>query len=177
MPVLTDWTIPVTAVPEGGMRFTRTGTENERRALADALEILEVTALTCDLRIRPLRQGRYQMAGTVKADVVQACVVSLEPVKGSVEETIDLEFWPEGQIPGPPSTAQDEWFDPQAPDGAEPIEHGRIAAGRLVFETLSAALDPYPRKPGATLSYQEEPDMKAQVHPFAALAKLKQPKS
>ena len=176
MPVLTDWTIAVTDVPEGGKRFGRTGTEMELRALADALEILGVTALTCDLRIRPLRQGRYQMEGTIKASVVQACVVSLERVEATLDEAINLEFWPPDQIAASSSIAQDEWFDPQAPDGAEPVEHGRVAVGRLVFETLSAALDPYPRKAGAMLSYQEKPEVKAQVHPFAALAKLKQPK-
>ena len=37
----------------------------------------------------------------------------------------------------------------------EPIEHGTIEVGRVVFETLSAALDPYPRKSGATLEWQD----------------------
>ncbi len=173
MSVLTDWTIPVTEILEGGKRFDRTATEAERRAVAKELDILDVAKLHCDVRARPLRKGHYQVTGRIKADVVQACVVSLEPIEGKVDEAIDLEFWPEGEVPKPASTPHDEWFDPQAPDGAEPIENGRINIGRLVFETLSAGLDPYPRKPGATLAYKEKPELTAEVHPFAALAKLK----
>ncbi|MEQ1611346.1 MAG: DUF177 domain-containing protein, partial [Hyphomicrobiaceae bacterium] len=150
-----------------------TAPEAERRAVAKEWDILDVAKLHCDVRARPLRKGHYQVTGRIKADVVQACVVSLEPIEGKVDEAIDLEFWPEGEVPKPASTPHDEWFDPQAPDGAEPIENGRINIGRLVFETLSAGLDPYPRKPGATLAYKEKPELTAEVHPFAALAKLK----
>jgi uncharacterized metal-binding protein YceD (DUF177 family) len=170
---LTDWTIPVTEILESGKRFERSATEAELKAVAKELDILDVNKLQCDVRARPLRKGHYQVTGRIKADVAQACVVSLEPVEGKVDEAIDLEFWPEGEVPMPSSTAQDEWVDPQAPDGAEPIENGRIDIGRLVFETLSAGLDPYPRKPGATLAYQEKPEVTAAIHPFAALAKLK----
>ena len=56
-----------------------------------------------------------------------------------------------------------------------PIENGKIAYGRLIYECISAGLPPYPRKPDATLDWQEKPAT-ADVHPFAALAKLK-PKS
>lgn len=176
MTVLTDWTIAVSEIPAAGKRFARTATDADRRALAETLEIPEVTALACDLRVRALRQGRYRLTGTVTAQVVQSCVVWLEPVAGEVHEALDLEFWPADQIPQPSSTAQDEFFDPEAPDGAEPIEHGRIELGRLVYEVVSAGLDPYPRKAGAKLDVQEAPEIAAEVHPFAALAKLKQPK-
>lgn len=176
MTLLPDWTIAVAEVLEAGKRFARVATEAERKAVAAELDILDVIELACDVRVRHLRKGHYQATGKITACVVQACVVSLEPVEAKIEEMIDLEFWPEGEVPKPASTAQDEWFDPAAPDGAEPIENGRIDIGRLVYETLSAGLDPYPRKPGATLAFKEKPEVTAEVHPFAALAKLK-PKS
>lgn len=174
--VLLDWSVPVAEIPETGKRVSRSATPQERRAVAEALDILDVTALECDVRLRPLRQGRYQMTGVVKAAIEQACVVSLEPVAGAIEETVDLEFWPPDQIPGAVSTPQDEWLDPDAPDGAEPIENGKIALGRLVYEIVATGQDPYPRKAGAQLAYKEKPEASAKVHPFAALAKLKQQK-
>jgi uncharacterized metal-binding protein YceD (DUF177 family) len=173
MSIETDWMIAVKDVPHNGMHFVRSATEAERVALAKALNVLECAALDCDLRIRALRQGRYQVAGRITADVAQACVVSLEPVAGRVEETVDVEFWPKEQIAPPASTAADEWFDPQAPDGAEAIENGRMALGQLVYECIAAGLDPYPRLPGAALAWAEKPEVKAEIHPFAALAKLK----
>jgi len=57
----------------------------------------------------------------------------------------------------------------------EPIEHGLIDAGRIIFETLSASVDPYPRKPGAEFTAEELGDGAAatKTGPFAALKKLK----
>jgi uncharacterized metal-binding protein YceD (DUF177 family) len=173
MTIETDWMIAIRDVPHNGLHVVRSATDEECSALAKALGILECTALDCDIRIRALRQGRYQVAGRITAQVIQACVVSLEPVASRVEESLDVEFWPRDQITPPVSTAGEEWFDPQSPDGAEAIEDGQIALGRLIYECIAAGLDPYPRKPGATLAWTEKPELAAEIHPFAALAKLK----
>ncbi len=173
MSIETSWFIPVSEVPDAGVRMSPASTEAERQALAASLDILGCTALDCDFRLRPLRQGRYHVTGKVKAAVAQACVVSLEPVDSVVEEDIDVEFWPQDQIAVASKTDDEgEFFDPEAKDTAEPIENGRIVYGRLIFECISAGLDPYPRKPDATLEWQEKTDI-GEVHPFAALAKLK----
>ena len=174
MTIETSWFIPVTDVATTGTGLTLKAGEAERHALAASLEILDCKTLDCDLRVRPLRQGRYQMTGKVRAEVVQACVVSLEPLDGVVEENIDVEFWPPDQIAVAAKTGEEgEFFDPDAKDGAEPIENGKIVYGRLVFECISAGLDPYPRKPDATLAWKEKDEDAAKVHPFATLAKLK----
>jgi uncharacterized metal-binding protein YceD (DUF177 family) len=173
MTIETDWMIAVKDVPLNGLHITRRATAAELEALAKALDILDCAALACDLRIRPVRQGRYQVAGQITADVTQACVVSLEPVTGRVAETIDVEFWPQDQIKPPASTASEEWFDPEAPDGAEPIINGQIALGQLIYEYVAAGLDPYPKLPGAAVAWTEKAEVKAEIHPFAALAKLK----
>jgi uncharacterized metal-binding protein YceD (DUF177 family) len=173
MTIETSWIAAVTDVPEAGLRFTRSATEAERKAVAAALEILDCTALECDLRVRALRQGRYQVSGTVKGAVVQACSVTLEPLPAPIDETINVEFWPKDQVPRPSSTAQDEFLDPDAPDGAEPIENGKLGLGQIVYEYIAAGLDPYPRKPDATVEWRAKPEKTAEIHPFAALAKLK----
>jgi hypothetical protein len=50
-----------------------------------------------------------------------------------------------------------------------------IDAGRIVFETLSASVDPYPRRAGAQFEGEELGDAAAPgaSGPFAALKKLK----
>jgi len=59
----------------------------------------------------------------------------------------------------------------------EPIVAGQIAVGRVVFESLAAALEPYPRKPGAVLDWQAPLPADAAAttatSPFAVLANLK----
>lgn len=173
MPIETDWTIAVTEVPQNGVSFTRTATASERAAVAKALDLLDCTDLGCKLRVKPLRQGRYQVKGQLTAAVVQACVVSLEPVENQIAEAIDVEFRPKDEIGAAPAKDDDAWLDPEAPDGAEAIEQGHIGIGRLVYECLASGLDPYPRKVGATLGWTEPEAARAAVHPFAPLAKLK----
>jgi hypothetical protein len=51
---------------------------------------------------------------------------------------------------------------------------GRIDLGALATEFLMLAIDPYPRKPGATF---EAPAADPGGHPFAALAALKKGKA
>lgn len=173
MPIETDWTIAVTEVPQNGVSFTRTATASERAAVAKALDLLDCTALGCKLRIKPLRQGRYQVKGQLTATVVQACVVSLEPVENQLAQAIDVEFWPKEETGAPSAKDDNAWLDPAAPDSAEAIEQGHIGIGRLVYECLASGLDPYPRKVGATLGWTEPEAARAAVHPFAPLAKLK----
>jgi hypothetical protein len=54
------------------------------------------------------------------------------------------------------------------------LERGIVPVGRIVFETLSASLDPYPRRPDAEFTWRDpqagEPE---KSNPFAALSKLK----
>lgn len=173
---LSNWTIAVAEIPAAGKLIERAADDAQRAALAKDLDILDVSALSCRLRIRQLRQGRYQVEGNIDATVEQACVVSLEPVTGTIETAVDVEFWPEGQISPPASTPEEEYLDPDAKDEAEPIIRGTIDYGRLVFELLATSLDPFPRKAGAELAYDPMPEDKASIHPFAALAKLKQQK-
>jgi hypothetical protein len=80
-------------------------------------------------------------------EVTQACGVTLEPVASTIEEHLDVPFWPEADIPAPKSGEVD-LGDEEDP---EPITDGRIAVGRLLFECLAAAIDPFPRNPEARL--------------------------
>jgi uncharacterized metal-binding protein YceD (DUF177 family) len=173
MPIESDWSVTVTDVPQAGLHVVKVASAEQRADLVKSLDILDCNELKCDLRVRSRRQGRYQVTGKVRATVTQACVISLEPIAGQLEEPIDVEFWPADQITAPAGASAEEVFDPDAPDGAERIEHGQINIGQLVFETVSAGLDPYPRRAGAALEWTEAPETKAVVHPFAALAKLK----
>ncbi len=92
--------------------------------------------------------GRYRLAGKVTAQLTQNCVVTLDPIAQNVEGSFDVQFWPPGKLP---ESGEEEVEALNAAE-IEPIEHGRIDAGRIVFETLSASVDPYPRKPGAALA-------------------------
>lgn len=165
------WTHRTSEVAEAGLIARRRASADERAAIAKALDLIACDDLVADYTVRPLGAGRYRMQGTIAARVTQACVVSLEPVPARIEETFEVEFWPGDSIP----PATDAEIEVLGASDIEPLEHSSIEAGRIVFETLSASLDPYPRKEGALLEWPggEEPSDPGGAGPFASLKSLK----
>ena len=102
------------------------------------------------------------------ADVVQTCVVTLEPVAARVTDTVEREFTLRSDVA---AVRQEVDVEPGAEDPPDLVEGGEIDIGAVVIEALALAIDPYPRKPGAVLEYQ--PENPPDPGPFAALAKLK----
>jgi uncharacterized metal-binding protein YceD (DUF177 family) len=165
-----DWSYRVTEVPDGGLKQSREATEAERTRLAEVLDILIVRGLKSDFTVRATGKGHYRLAGKVSAAVTQACVVTLDPVENTAQGEFDVEFWPVGSLP---AMSGDEVEALSAAE-IEPIEHGRIDVGRIVFETISASLDPYPRRPGVEFNPELAGAGKpTTLGPFAALKKLK----
>jgi uncharacterized metal-binding protein YceD (DUF177 family) len=114
----------------------------------------------------------------VTADVVQPCVVTLEPVSGRVDEVIEVRLAP---------AAEADRFKPSTNEAGEIVidlddeipdfyEGGTIDVGAIAAEFFVLGLDPYPRKPGIAFDPLPDPD-KAAVSPFAKLAVLKRPDS
>ena len=172
-----DWTIAVEAVPEKGGPWTATATEAERKAVADALNLVTLGALGFTGRIERRADGRYRITGHVKADLEQPCVVTLDPVAARIDEAVDVEFRPE-QLKAD-ANAVDVDLD-SGPD-IEPIVRGRLEIGRVVFETLSAGLDPYPRRAGEAIDEMvaapRGAEPVARANPFAVLADFKAKKT
>jgi uncharacterized metal-binding protein YceD (DUF177 family) len=167
------WDHAVRDIPTSGLSAEREAAPDELASIARALDLIACSALKVDYTIAPTVDGRYQLSGRFRAEVSQACVVTLEPIDSTVEEDFEAVFWPQEDMPTPESgeLAIDDEPDP------EPIVAGQIAVGRVVFESLAAATDPFPRKPGAVLDWQsptpaDAPTSKPES-PFAVLANLK----
>jgi uncharacterized metal-binding protein YceD (DUF177 family) len=168
-PLPLDWTVETAAIPERGLKGSRTATDTERAALADALGLLSCDALEATYQIRSLSDGVYLLEGGIDAAVTQACVITLEPVAGRVAEAFSVEFRREVAD----DVAEEEAEILSAPD-VEPIENDRIAVGRIVYEALSAGLDPYPRKEDAAFEWTDPKLAEGAGNPFAVLKKLKE---
>lgn len=164
-----DWSYKVTEVPDTGLRATREATASECTRLAEVLDIIACRRLTSEFTIRATGKGHYRLAGKVTAHVTQSCVVTVEPVEQTAAGTFDVEFWPAGALP---DVSTDE-IEALSAAEIEPIEHGRVDVGRIVFETVSASLDPFPRQPGVEFEPVRTAPEGASISPFAALKKLK----
>ncbi|HEX5667028.1 MAG TPA: DUF177 domain-containing protein [Hyphomicrobium sp.] len=169
-PLPLDWSHETTEIPERALKRSRTATEPERLALSKALDILSCDALEATYQITPIAGGGYRLEGGIDAAVTQACVVSLEPVVGRVAESFSVEFQREVQEDVADGEAQI-----LAAAEVEPIENDRIDVGRIVYETLSAGLDPYPRKGEVAFGWTDPKAADSSANPFAVLKKLKDP--
>lgn len=134
-----------------------TANPEERAALAERFGILAVESLMAEIELRPHRRDGLALTGRLVADVVQACVVSLEPVPEHVESAFERVYEPGAEDPEA-NFSVDDLFDPDAVDPPEPLIDGIVDLGELVAEELALALDPYPRAPGAEIPAEYRPD-------------------
>lgn len=161
----------------GENKMTISADEAERAALAERFSVISIDSLSADLSLRRIRgSALVRLAGRFAADVVQSCVVTLEPVPQHVEEDFELVYGPEVELDEDDLNV-DVILDAEAEDPPEPMHNGMIDVGEAVAEHLALALDPFPRAPGAELpaEYRFEPEAEAaeKPNPFAVLASLR----
>ncbi|HLI13734.1 MAG TPA: DUF177 domain-containing protein [Alphaproteobacteria bacterium] len=173
----------VVRLEEGEASETVTARESERQALAARFGLLALDSLGAELRLKRVGHGPVvRVEGRLVADVVQACVVSLEPVGSRIEEDFVLHYAPQARSEPHGHVIERGEDEATSGDWPEPLVDGRIDLGEAVAQQLAVTLDPYPRKPGVRLEdvlrghagvgVEERP-----ASPFAALARLTGEKS
>jgi uncharacterized metal-binding protein YceD (DUF177 family) len=166
--------IQVADVPPTGKHVRIEASEAERRALAEHLEIAGVDALVCEFEVRHWGRDGLVVHGRLEADVVQTCIVTLEPVPEHVSDDFEVRFTaheaPETGRTGQGKDEEDEGMsvDIDAPDV---LDNGGVDLGVIATEYLALGLDPYPRKEGAAFSDHVE-EAQGENRPFAGLDKL-----
>ncbi len=165
-------TVETYAVGDEGLEVGFEANAAERAALARRLGVSALDRLVGRARLRRASDGRIRAKVTFDADVLQSCVVTMEPVSASLSDVFEASFGDGSFGDGAAELEVDVAVD--AEDPPEPIRDGRMELGELVAQHLSLALDPYPRKPGAELAAPAEAEGPAEpaARPFAALAKL-----
>ena len=125
-----------------------------------------------------------RLDGMIHAQVVQTCVVSLQPVPATISEGIAMNFAEDAD-----EEAAEVEITYDLDDSSEPIVNGRIDLGEAVAQQLALALDSYPRAPGAEIpaayvgegtgptdgdqSAGPDPDAPTTANPFSLLGKIK----
>lgn len=149
--------------------------EPERAALVRRFGLEALERLVAEVRLE--RRGRQVVAeARIEGDATQACVVSLDPVPAVVHQTVEQIYDPDVRDTG----EFDELVDIDDDDPPEPLVDETVDIGELVAERFGLELDPYPRKPGATVDPRylapeaAEEDEDEKPGPFAALKRLKQ---
>lgn len=166
-----------------------TPSKEVRAALASRFGLLEMSSFEAELRVRRRADtGWIEVTGTIRSDLVQECVVTLEPIPAHVEAEVAEMFIEEGADEGGemgPRGREAVDLDPIA-DDPEPLVDGVLDVGEIAAQALSLALDPYPRAPDLagevdgdgvlvlSETQERDKDQDGKVLPFASLAELKQ---
>jgi len=128
--------------------FTLEPTEDERADLAKRLEIVAVTSLKASGELTRLeKRSRIELTGRLKAETVQSCVVTLEPVTQKIEENFTVCYtFNKADI-----TLEDAEYvvGLEEEDLPDLIVDGQIDVVQAVMEQIALALEPYPRAKGA----------------------------
>ena len=164
---MTEFARPVTLdrLPPGETVHDIAAEPGERAALARRFTLLALDRLVARVRLTRLEGGLVRLAAELSADVVQECVVSLEPVASRVEDGFTL-LYGEGREDAGEAVVSGE------AELVEPAAGGVIDIGEAVAQQLSLALDPFPRAAGVAAPISPEVDTVRS--PFAVLSRWKE---
>jgi hypothetical protein len=149
-------------------------TPDETADIVALLGLVGLEDLTVNYRLRRGAGGRIHLAGQLKARATQTCVVSLAPVDSIIDAPIEAEFWPAPLVEKLERKADDPKHT-RLLDWPETIVNGTIDPGTVIYESLATALDPYPKRAGASFQWSQgvEAAEGGESGPFAALKRLK----
>ncbi len=163
----------------GGTALEITTSESERAALAKRFGFLGLPAFSARMTVDRKPGGQVVVEGRLKGRIVQACILSLDPVTQELDDAFRLVF----------AESVSEDLDPESGeallnaqgDAPEPLTGNMLDVGEIAAEQLSLTADPYPRRPGIKLedvlpkakggARRAAPEQRR--HPFAGLAALR----
>jgi hypothetical protein len=153
--------------------------DSERLALAKRFGFLGLPAFSARVTVDRRAGGQVVVEGRLRGRIVQACILTLDPVAQDLDDTFRVVFKQDLAEERDPESGE-ALVSAQA-DAPEPLPGSLLDVGEIVAEQLSLAADPYPRKHGVKLEDvlpkprkegrhgRHEP----RRHPFAGLAALR----
>jgi uncharacterized metal-binding protein YceD (DUF177 family) len=158
----------LTDPPQAGVEDRLEASPAECAALAERFGIEALKHFSACFTRKPYPGGGLLISGRLKAEPVQLCIVSLEPVTERLDKPFTLVVLP------PDGTLSE---DPDGPDEIQADATGHFDLGEALAEELSLSLNPYPRQAGAHLPLPPEEAAEAAEapprNPFAKLAALR----
>jgi hypothetical protein len=152
---------------------------DERAALARRFALISLDRFEATVTLKREPGDAVRFDGEIEADLVQACVVTTDPVPARVTDRFTLIYRPDIDE----ATADQMALDNPEDEIIEPLIGDSIDIGEAVAQQLSVAMDPYPRVVGAQSSVasvkaagiegDEAGAPMARRNPFDALAVLK----
>ncbi len=153
-----------------GRNITLEADAGQRAAIAKRLGLVALDSFLTRAEVRTVAGG-IAVTGEIVADVIQSCAATDLPVPAKIREPFDLRFIRDADLV---AGDEEEIEIGDADCDILPLEDERVDLGETAVQTLSLALEPFPRHPDADRILAEKGVLsEAQAGPFAALAKLR----
>lgn len=149
-----SWRVNVRHLAPKGVPVWLEADARQREDLARAHDLLAVNAFRFDLVLSRWHGEGVRVTGEVRAEIVQECVVTLDPLTATIAEPVEAVLVPEGSWLARPrfSEADELLLDAEGADVPETFSGDEVDAGALAEEFFALAIDPYPRKPGVSFA-------------------------
>ena len=137
----TGATVDLAAVPAAGLSVCLSAGAEDRRAIADRLQLPAVEDCTASFRIRPeAGRDRTMIEGRLTARLVRRCVVTDDPFTEAVEQTVECLV-----VEEEPEVRDDGADEPDC----EVVPDGAVDLAELAIQYLAVSMAAYPRGPDA----------------------------
>lgn len=166
-----EFSLIVTLADAAHGRVLSVEADAETRAqIAKRLVLVTLDRFAVTGEVRAIAGG-IGARGEVHAILTQSCAATDLPVPATITEPFDLRFLRDVDAP----VGEDEEIEIGSEDlDLLPLEGDRADLGEAAVQTLSLALDPFPRHHDATRILAEKGVLSEEAAgPFAALAKLR----
>ncbi len=172
---MSDWThdFRLHQLGRGPVTITLAPDADQRAVIARALDLQSLNAFTTKLVASTWMDG-VALQGRISATVEQICGVTLDTFEQTVEADIDLRAVPATSPHASAPEGGEIEHDADSPDAPDVMTGDSIDLAAYAVEHLALAIDPFPRRPGATFTYEAGPDP---TSAFAGLKGLMNPKA
>jgi hypothetical protein len=133
-------------------RQARSAAALARTSIAHCIGVERYRRRSCS--ISPWSSERAcRIEGRLVADIVQECIVTLDPLPSHISESVSGVFLPEDSKLGREGFGQggEILIEVDGPDSPETFSGDSIDVGALAEEFFALSIDPYPRKADAAL--------------------------
>src|SRR6476646_8621198 len=141
--------VAVDRMGPGGTALEIAASDSERAALAKRFGFLGLPVFSARVTVDRRPGGQVVVEGRLRGKIVQACILTLDPVTQDLDETFRIVFKQDLTEERDPESGE-ALVSPQTA-APEPLSGHMLDVGEIVAEQLSLAADPYPRLPGARL--------------------------
>jgi uncharacterized metal-binding protein YceD (DUF177 family) len=171
--------VAIAAIRPAGLTINLAATDQERAALAARFDLQSIDSLEAAAHLAVVDDhGSVRLRASIAANVIQTCVVTLDPVPAHLQTRFEILFSPVDMDEVDVQVTLDGGEDP------EPLDGDTIDVGEVVAQQFGINLDPYPRRPdvvfssentsdGNRIKTEEDTGSTAQESPFAVLRNLK----